>query len=237
MAGAVWTEVWNMQPVRNLREKGGFAALVGSANVAGWLGGTRVMGDSYGAKNRKRLEGTIEILEVLSMHLDCEPFGAEWVYWIPTERNAAADSLATRAIEKREDAFFLSSRWHTDKWSTANVVTMSDAGIRDSPRRPRVKQQGMGFLMVHWGTRELLAAASFYEETRAKQDDINILETEGGAGSSTKDDGSTSRRGRTVHEHTSKRIHTTRTQDAQKPKWQRAHTVGRKETDEIIWIK
>ena len=35
MAGAVWTDVWNMQPVRNLREKGGFSALVGSANVAG----------------------------------------------------------------------------------------------------------------------------------------------------------------------------------------------------------
>ena len=66
-----------MQPVRNLREKGGFAALVDSANVAGWLRGTRVMGDSYGAKNRKKVEGTIEILEVLSMHLNCEPFGTE----------------------------------------------------------------------------------------------------------------------------------------------------------------
>ena len=92
---------------------------------------------------------------------------------------------------------------------------MSDASIRDSPRRPGVKQQGMEILMMHRGTRELLAAASFYEETRAKQDDINILETECSAGSSTNDDGCTSRRGRTVHEPTSKRIHTTRTQDAQ----------------------
>ena len=34
----------------------------------------------------------------------------------------------------------------------------------------------MGFLMMHRSTRELLVAASFYEKTRVKQDDINILE-------------------------------------------------------------
>ena len=78
--------------------------------------------------------------------------------------------------EKRGDAFFLNSRWHTDKWSRANVVMMSDAGIRDSPSKPGVKQQGIRFLMMPRGNRELLAAASFYEERRAKQDDINILE-------------------------------------------------------------
>ena len=38
-----------------------------------------------------------------------------------------------------------------------------------------MKQQGMGFLMMHRGTREPLAAASFFVETRWKQDDINIL--------------------------------------------------------------
>ena len=81
------------------------------------------------------------------MHLDCEP-------------------LATRAFENREDAFFLNSRWHTDKWSRATVVTMSDTGIRNSPSKPGLKQQGMEFLMLH-----LLAAAS-YEETDTKQDDI-----------------------------------------------------------------
>ena len=138
--------------------------------------GTRVTGHSNGAENRKRHIETQETQEVLSMHLDCEPFGTEWVYWTPRERNAAADSLATRAVQKREDAFFLNSRWHTDKWSRADVVLTSDAGIRDSPSRPGVKQQGIGFLMMHQGTWQLLAAASFYEETRAKQDDINILE-------------------------------------------------------------
>ena len=35
--------------------------------------------DSYGDWNRKRLEKTKETLEVLSLHLDCEPFGTEWV--------------------------------------------------------------------------------------------------------------------------------------------------------------
>ena len=39
-----------------------------------------------------------------------------------------------------------------------------------------MKQQGMGFLMMHRDTRELLAAASLFVETRTKQDDINILE-------------------------------------------------------------
>ena len=56
------------------------------------------------------------------------------------------------------------------------MVMMSDAGIRDSPSRPGVKQQGMGFLMLHRDTRELLAAGSFSVEGRAKQDDMNILE-------------------------------------------------------------
>ena len=41
------------------------------------------------------------------------------------------------------------SRWHTDKWSQAKVVMMSDAGIRDSLSRSGEKQQGMGFLMLH----------------------------------------------------------------------------------------
>ena len=48
---------------------------------------------------------------------------------------------------------------------------MSDAGIRDSPSKPGIKQQGIRFLMMEWGNRNLLAAA-FYEERRAKQDDI-----------------------------------------------------------------
>ena len=72
------------------------------------------MGGSYGPENRKRFERTMETLEVLSMHLDCEPFGTEWVRWIPREWFTAADSLVTRAIERRDD-FFLNSRWHTDK--------------------------------------------------------------------------------------------------------------------------
>ena len=49
--------------MRNLQEKGSFAAVVDSANVAGWLRGTRVMGDSYDAENRMRLERTMETLE------------------------------------------------------------------------------------------------------------------------------------------------------------------------------
>ena len=36
-----------------LAREGGFAALVDSANVASWLRGTRVMGDSCGAENRE----------------------------------------------------------------------------------------------------------------------------------------------------------------------------------------
>ena len=63
MAGAAWSEVWTMPSVRSQRQKGGFAALVDSANVAGWLRGTRVMGDSYGDRNGKRLENTMETLE------------------------------------------------------------------------------------------------------------------------------------------------------------------------------
>ena len=57
MAGAVWTEVWSMQPVRSQRKKAALTALVDSANVAGWLRGTRVMGDSYGIQKQ---EGTAE---------------------------------------------------------------------------------------------------------------------------------------------------------------------------------
>ena len=56
------------------------------------------------------------------------------------------------------------------------MVMMSDAGTRDYPCRPEMEQQGMGFLMMHRDTRELLAAASMFVETRMKQDDINILE-------------------------------------------------------------
>ena len=172
----MWVEVWSMQPVRNQRKKGGFAALVDSANVAGWLRGTRVMGDSCGTQNRRKLEKTMETVEALTMHLGCEPFGTEWVHWTPREWNAAADSLATRAIERREDAFFLNNRWHTDRWSQGDVVIMSDAGTRDNPSSQGLKQEGMGFLMIHRSTRELLAAASIFVETRRKQDDINILE-------------------------------------------------------------
>ena len=169
MAGAVWTEVWNMQPVRNLREKGGFAALVDSADMASWLRGTRVMGDSCGAENR----------EARKNHGN--PGGTVNASGLRTLRHGVGLQDTKRAgvqlllAEKREDAFFLNSRWHTDKWSRASVVMMSDAGIRDSPSKPGVKQQGIRFLMMHRGNRELLAAA-FYEERRAKQDDINILE-------------------------------------------------------------
>ena len=94
------------------------------------------------------------------------------------------------------------------------MVMMSDAGIRDSPSRPLVKQQGMGFLMMHLDTRELRAAASFCGKTSEARRHQH-LGTEGGAGSSEDDDGSTSRRSRTVHGNTSKRIHTIRVQDAQ----------------------
>ena len=194
MAGAVWID---------------------SANVAGWLRGTRVMGDSYGTQNRRRLEKTMETLEVLTMHLGCEPFGTEWVYWIPREWNAAADSLATRAIKRREDAFFLNSRWHTDRWSQADVVIMSDAGTRDNPSRPGMKQQGMGFLMMHRSTRELLAAASFFVETRRKQDDMNILELMAVQAAVGMTMAVRAGEGRTVHKHASMRIHTTRDQDTQ----------------------
>ena len=126
------------------------------------------------------------ILEVLSMHLECEPFSREWVFWIPREWNAAADSLATRAIEKREDAFFLNSRWHMDKWRRADVVMMSDTGFWDNLSRPGMKQQGMGFLMMHRDTRELLAAASLFGETNEARRHQHL----GGD-----DDGSMDRRG------------------------------------------
>ena len=176
MAGA-WTEVWIMQPVRNLREKGGSAALVGSANVAGWLRGSRVLGDSYGTQNSKRLENTMETLEVLTVNAPgLRAFRARnGSIGYQESGMQLLTALATRAIDRREDAFFLNSIWHTDKSSQAKVVMMSDAGIRDSPTRRVVKQQGMGFLMMHRSTREPLAAASFFVVTRAKQDDINIL--------------------------------------------------------------
>ena len=48
------------------------AALVDSANEAGWLRGTCVMGDCYGAHNRERLENTMATLEALSTHLDSD---------------------------------------------------------------------------------------------------------------------------------------------------------------------
>ena len=124
---------------------------------------------------QKRLEKTMGTLKVLTMHLGCEPIGTDCVRWIPREWNAAADSLATRAIKRREDAFFLNYRWHTDRWGQAELLIMSGAGTRDNPSRQGMKQQGMGFLMMHRSTREQLAAASFFVETRWKQDDIIIL--------------------------------------------------------------
>ena len=133
-----------MPPVRKLRQKGGFAALVDSANVAGWLRRTRAVGNNYGKQDRQLLRNTMEALEVLTLHQGCEPFGTEWAHWIPREWNAAADSLATRAMERKEDAFFLNGRWHTDKWTQVNVVLLSDTGI----------------LLLHRNCRELLARPS-----------------------------------------------------------------------------
>ena len=112
------------------------------------------------------------------MHQTCEPFSTEWACWIPHKWNAAADSLATRAMEKKEDAIFLSARWHTDKWTQADVVLMSDAGLRDWPEKPSRKLQGTGFLFLHRSSRELLAAASFFSTGRTKQADINLQELE-----------------------------------------------------------
>ena len=118
----------SMQPVRNKRKKCCFAALVYSANVASWFRGTRVFEDRYGTHNRKRLEKTMGTLKVLTMHLGCEPIGTECVRWIPREWNAAADSLATRAIERREDAFFLNNKWRVDRWGQAELLIRAVQG-------------------------------------------------------------------------------------------------------------
>ena len=109
MSGAVWTEVGNMQPVRNLREKGGFAALVDSANMASWLRGTRVVSDSCGAENREARKnhgipgGTVNASGLRTLR--------HGVGLQDTKRAGVQLLIA----EKREDAFFLNSRWHTDK--------------------------------------------------------------------------------------------------------------------------
>ena len=93
----------------------------------------------------------------------------------------------------------------------ADVVMMSDEGTRGNLSRPGMQQQGMGFLMMHRDTGELLAAASLFGDKARRHQHLGI---EGSAVSSRDDNGSTDRRGRAIHRHTSKRIHTARDQDA-----------------------
>ena len=104
-ADAVWKEVWTMAPVRSRRQKGGFAALVNSTNVAGWLSGTSKMGDHYVEQTRELLRRTTEALEVRAVHHECEYFASQWSCWISREWSAAVNSLATRAIERKENTF------------------------------------------------------------------------------------------------------------------------------------
>ena len=78
--------------------------------------------------------------------------------------------------EERKRCFSERQKWHTDKWTQADVVLLSDAGIRDCPSKPSRKLQGTGFLLLHRNSRELLAEASFFTIGQAKQVDVNMLE-------------------------------------------------------------
>ena len=66
------------------------------------------MGDSYGAQNRKK---TTKDHGILGGFVNAPGMRALWhgMGLLDTEWNAAADSLATRAMEKMENAFFLNS--------------------------------------------------------------------------------------------------------------------------------
>ena len=60
LADAVWKEIRTVAPARSRREKGGFAAIVDSANLAGRLNGTRKMGNhcQYARRTRELLRRT-----------------------------------------------------------------------------------------------------------------------------------------------------------------------------------
>ena len=60
--------------VRGGEREEGFAALVDSANVAGWLDGTRKVSDHYAEQDRELRRRTAEVLEVLAVHQECESF-------------------------------------------------------------------------------------------------------------------------------------------------------------------
>ena len=142
----VWLEIWTMPPVRKLRQKGGFAALVDSANVAGWLRGTR-----HGRQLWQARQTPAEKHHGSSGSADVGP--RMW------------------ATERKEDAFCLNGTLHTDKWTQADVVILSDPGIQDCPSKPSRKRQGTNVLLLHRNSRELLAAASFFTTEQAKQVD------------------------------------------------------------------
>ena len=48
--------------------------MVDSANVAGWLDGTRKVSDHYAEQDRELRRRTAEVLEVLAVHQECESF-------------------------------------------------------------------------------------------------------------------------------------------------------------------
>ena len=101
-------------------------------------------------KTRKNRQKIMEILEVSTMHLGCEPYGTEWVFWILREWNAAADSLATWAIEKREVAFFLSSRMAHGQMETDRCGE-TDQGQSEQTRDAATRHGILGDASRHSG--------------------------------------------------------------------------------------
>ena len=78
-ARATLQEVWALPA---LCKSGGFAMVVDSDNVAGWLSGRRKVLPCAGwRQTQEEREEALVILELLCMHFCGSPLATEWVFW------------------------------------------------------------------------------------------------------------------------------------------------------------
>ena len=182
-AEAVLAEVWYL---RSMAESRGFAVVVDSVNVAGWVSGRRSCrsGEMGGGRSERQEEvaRVLETFEILIMHLGDAPLTTELVHWVPRECNRAADWLAGLALEEQEDRWYLHRSWRAH--GEAALVLFSDAGVR---RIGTGGWAGMGWVLVDRESSVVVAAAAWAREVdlAGGEADVNGWELralEGGLG-------------------------------------------------------